>query len=42
MSSIKMLARPMTKWVVPRRSIHSTAVFRTAVEPESEAAAQRK
>lgn len=36
-----MLARPLTKWAIPRRSIHSTAVFRAAVEPESEAAAQR-
>lgn len=43
MSSFKSLLRPATQWVIPRRSIHSTRVFRNAVaEPETEAAAARK
>jgi hypothetical protein len=42
MSSIRLLVRPVSKWVVPRRSIHSTAVFRATAEQETEAAAQRK
>ncbi|KAG2229955.1 hypothetical protein INT48_003500 [Thamnidium elegans] len=28
MSSLKLLLRPVTKWTIPRRSIHSTTVFR--------------
>lgn len=42
MSSIKLLVRPVSKWIVPRRSIHSSAVIRTTAEPETEAAAARK
>lgn len=42
MSSLKLLLRPATKWNIPRRSIHSTHVFRNAAEPETEAAAARK
>lgn len=42
MSSIKLLARPVSKWIVPRRSIHVSAITRSAAEPETEAAAARK
>lgn len=42
MSSVKLLGRSASKWAVTRRSIHSTAVFRTTAEQETEAATQRK
>ena len=42
MSTIRLFARPFTKWTPACRSLHSTAVFRATAEQETEAAAQRK
>lgn len=42
MSSFKLLVRPVSKWIVPRRSIHSSAIVRATAEPETEAATARK
>ena len=40
MSSFKLLTRPAAQWARSRRSIHTSAILRNAVEKE-EAATQR-
>lgn len=42
MSLARSLLRPVGRWATPRRSFHSTTVFRATAKQQEEAATQRK